>query len=55
MPKNSNDSEEDDDEMYKTLEERVISRQWKVRMEAFKQINQHFYNDYARAQGDPNH
>jgi|LauGreDrversion4_2_1035121.scaffolds.fasta_scaffold117891_3 hypothetical protein len=33
------DSQEDDDESYKPLEQRVMSRQWKVRMEAYKQIN----------------
>jgi hypothetical protein len=30
------------------IEERVAHSLWKVRSRAFKEINQHFYNDYAK-------
>ena len=37
------------------LEERVAHSLWKVRLRAFKEINQHFYNDYAKNQSDSTH
>ena len=37
------------------LEERVQDTVWKVRQQAFKEINQQFYNDYAQNQSDPEH
>lgn len=49
---NSDDSENEEG---LSLEERLISRLWKVRMRAAKEINQLFYNDYAKSQSDPQH
>jgi hypothetical protein len=48
-------SDDSEDEEGLSLEERLMARQWKVRMRACKEINQLFYNDYAKSQSDPEH
>lgn len=50
-----NDSDGDEDELGLPLEERVHAAQWKTRMRAAKEINQLFYNDYAKNQSDGSH
>jgi len=48
-------SDESDGEEAHSLEERVFSTKWKVRMLAYKEVNQLFYNDFAKSQSEPEH
>ena len=42
------DSDESEGEASMSIEEKTQSSQWKTRLRATKQINQLFYNDYAK-------
>ena len=44
----TNEDYSDGDDDSRSIDERVMDSMWKVRLRAFKEINQLFYNDYAK-------
>lgn len=45
----NNDVELEDEEDYNLpLSERLLHTKWRVRLEAFRKINELFYNDYVK-------
>ena len=47
-PMANDDPYDNDVDASKPLTERVYNAKWKIRHEAFKEINQLFYNEYAK-------